>query len=129
MAKFDSFAADLDINFSRNEFSGDVNLLEGELAIRRAIKSLLLLKSNEKPFHPEINAGISEMLFENATPIVVMEISNRIKEAILKYEPRISGSNIDVYQDENNTIAVKVLYTIRNVKKLYTTTVTLQRIR
>lgn len=129
MAEFDSFAADLDINFARNAFSGDVNLLEGEMAIRRAIKSLLLLKSNEKPFHPEINAGILEMLFENATPVVVMEMSSRIKQAIERYEPRISGSKVDVTYDGDNTISIKVLYTIRNVKKIYTTTVALQRIR
>lgn len=129
MAQFDSFAADLDPNFTRNAFSGDVNLLEGEMAIRRAIKSLLLLKSNEKPFHPEINPGISEMLFENATPVVVMEVSSRIKQAIERYEPRISGSKVDVFFDGNNTVTIKVLYSIRNVKKVYTTTVALQRIR
>lgn len=129
MAQFDSFAADLDLNFTRNAFSGDVNLLEGEMAIRRAIKSLLLLKSNEKPFHPEINAGISEMLFENATPVIVMEVSSRIKQAIERYEPRISGSKVDVFFDGDNTVTIKVLYSIRNVKKVYTTTVALQRIR
>lgn len=129
MAQFDSFAADLDPNFTRNAFSGDVNLLEGEMAIRRAIKSLLLLKSNEKPFHPEINAGISEMLFENATPVIVMEVSSRIKQAIERYEPRISGSKVDVFFDGDNTVTIKVLYSIRNVKKVYTTTVALQRIR
>ena len=79
MAEMNSYAADLDLNFSRNAFSGDVNLLSGEAAIRRAIKSLLLLKPNEKPFHPEINPGISELLFENATPVVIMEATNRIK--------------------------------------------------
>lgn len=129
MATLNSFAADLDINFSRNAFSGDVNLLEGEAAIRRAVKSLLLLRPNEKPFHPEINAGITELLFENATPVIVMELSNRIKQAIERYEPRISGSKVDVYYDQNNTVSVKVLYTIRNIQKVYSTTIALQRIR
>jgi phage baseplate assembly protein W len=129
MAEFNSFAADLDPNFTRKEFSGDVNLLEGEAAIRRAVKSLLLLKSNEKPFHPEINPGISELLFENASPVVVMEVTNRIKQAILRYEPRISGTKVNVYFDSNNTLSIKVLYTIRNDKKVYTTTVAVQRIR
>lgn len=129
MAKFDSFAADLDINFSRNEFSGDVNLVEGEAAIRRAVKSLILFRAGDKPFHPEINAGISEMLFENATPVVVMEVTNRIKQAIIRYEPRVSGVQVDVYFDENNTLSVKVLYTIQNIKKVYSTTVAVQRIR
>ena len=129
MAEMNSYAADLDLNFSRNAFSGDVNLLSGEAAIRRAIKSLLLLKPNEKPFHPEINPGISELLFENATPVVIMEATNRIKEAIIRYEPRISSSKVDIYYDDANTVSIKILYTIRNIKKVYTTTVALERIR
>ena len=129
MAELNSYAADLDLNFSRNAFSGDVNLISGEPAIRRAIKSLLLLKPNEKPFHPEINPGISELLFENATPVVIMEATNRIKEAIIRYEPRISSSKVDIYYDDANTVSIKILYTIRNIKKVYTTTFALERIR
>lgn len=130
MAEFKSYAADLDINFARNAFSDDVNLLEGEAAIRRAVKSLILLKSNEKPFHPEINAGITELLFENASPVIQMEAKNRIQSAIARYEPRISGSQVDIYFDnDSGTFAVKILYTIRNIKKVFTTTVALERIR
>ena len=54
MAQFNGNAGDLDINFERNIFTGDVTLKTGDEAIRRAIKSLILLKPSEKPFHPEI---------------------------------------------------------------------------
>ena len=130
MPEFKSFAADLDINFSKKGFSNDVNLLEGDAAIRRAVKSLLLLNSNEKPFHPEVSGGISELLFENASPVIIMEVSNRIKRAINLYEPRVSATKVDVYfEDDTGALLVKVLYTIRNSKKIYTTTVSLERIR
>lgn len=130
MATPNTFAADLDINFDRNVFTNDVNLLEGEAAIRRAVKSLILLKPNEKPFHPEIDSGISGLLFENVDPIVVMEIKNRIKIAIKRFEPRVDGLDVDVKFDyDNNSMVVKVLYTIRNIQKVFTTNVVLERIR
>lgn len=130
MAYPNTFAADLDINFDRNLFTNDVNLLEGEAAVRRAVKSLILLKPNEKPFHPEIDSGISGLLFENVDPVVVMELQNRIKIAIKRYEPRIDGVQVDVRFDyDSNSMAVKVLYTLRNIQKVFTTSVVLERIR
>ena len=130
MADLNIKAADLDINFSRKEFSRDVNLLTGEDAVKRALKSLLLLKSNEKPFHPEINPGIADLLFENATPIVVMETKNRIQSAIQRYEPRVTGTQVDLFfSPDRNQVTIKILYTIRNIKKVFTTTVALERTR
>ena len=130
MAYPNTFAADLDINFERNVFSNDVNLLEGEAAIKRAVKSLILLKPNEKPFHPEIDSGVSGLLFENASPIVIMELKSRIKTAITRYEPRIDSVLIDVKFDyDTNSMVVKINYTIRNIKKVFTTSVVLERTR
>jgi phage baseplate assembly protein W len=130
MPKFNENFADLDLNFERNIFTGDVNLKTGEEAIRRALKSLVLLKANEKPFHPEINAGISDLLFENATPILMEEIKRRIKQTILQFEPRISGLKIDMEHNiDKNEVSVKILYTIRNIQQVFNTSLSLQRTR
>ena len=130
MPKFNENFADLDLNFERNIFTGDVNRKTGEEAIRRALKSLVLLKANEKPFHPEINAGISDLLFENATPILMEEIKRRIKQTILQFEPRISGLKIDMEHNiDKNEVSVKILYTIRNIQQVFSTSLALQRTR
>jgi len=130
MAKFNDNSADLDLNFERNIFTGDVNLKTGEEAIRRALKSLVLLKANEKPFHPEINAGISDLLFENATPILMEEINRRIKQTIFRFEPRITGLKVDmVHNIDKNEVSVKILYTIRSIQQVFTTSLALQRTR
>jgi predicted component of type VI protein secretion system len=130
MSQFNGNAADLDINFERNIFTNDVVLKTGEEAIRRAVKSLVLLKSNEKPFHPEINAGITDLLFENADPIAVEEIKRRIRQVILRFEPRIMDLTVDMeYNIDKNYVNVKILYTIRNVRQVFTTSLALQRTR
>lgn len=130
MSQFNGNAADLDINFERNIFSGDVTVKTGEAAIRQAVKNLVLLHAYEKPFHPEINAGIVDLLFENADPIAMEEAKRRIRQVIVKYEPRISDLKIDMeYNIDRNQVAVKILYTIRNVAKVFSTSLTLQRTR
>ena len=130
MSQFNGNAADLDINFERNIFTNDVVLKTGEEAIRRAVKSLILLKSNEKPFHPEINSGVNDLLFENADPITIEEIKRRIRQTILRFEPRISEVKIDMeYNIDKIYVVVKILYTIKNVRQVFTTSLTLQRTR
>jgi len=123
-------SSDLDISFERNIFTNDVSLKTGDDAIRRAIKSLVLLRGNEKPFHPEINTGIVDLLFENANPIVMEEIKRRIMKVIRVYEPRVAQTRVELeYNIDRNTVNVKVLYTIKNARKVFTTSLTLQRTR
>ena len=130
MSQFNGNAADLDINFERNIFTNDVTVKTGEDAVRRALKNLILLKSNEKPFHPEINSGIVDLLFENASPLHVEEIKRRIKETVVRYEPRVDRVKIDMeYDIDRNTVSVKVLYTVRNASRVFTADLTLQRTR
>jgi phage baseplate assembly protein W len=130
MPEVNVFASDLDMAFSRNPFSNDVSLIEGEAAIRRAVRSLLQLKKNEKPFHPEINAGVVDLLFEPSTSVVVGEIRNRIQRMIIQYEPRVKSSKVDVFFDEDtNSLKVQVTYTLNNHQKVFTTTVSVERTR
>lgn len=130
MPEFNENAADLDINFARNLFTNDVTTFNGEAAIRRALKNLMLLKSNEKPFHPEINSGIADLLFETTSPIIVQEIKRRIEKVIKLYEPRVNKTIVKMqYNIDRNQVNITVLYTIRNIKKVFDTTLTLQRTR
>ena len=130
MAEINENAADLDINFAKNLFTNDVNRFTGDAAIRRALKNLVLLKSNEKPFHPEINSGIADLLFENISPIIVQEIKNRVERVIRTYEPRVSRTMVKLQYDiDRSEVKISVMYTIKNIKKVFDTTITLQRTR
>jgi len=121
---------DLDINFDRNPLSGDVAVRRGEEAIKRALRNLILLGPNEKPFHPEINSGIRNLLFELADPISVLEIKRRISDIIRTYEPRVNGAVVDIaHVIDRNEIRITIRFTIRNVENVFTTTVAMKRLR
>jgi phage baseplate assembly protein W len=130
MAKTQNTSIDLDINFDRNPLSGDVSLRKDEEAIKRSLRNLLLYRRGEKPFHPEISSGIQDLLFELVDPVMLIELKRRIGDAIQRYEPRVSNAIIDVVDViDRNEIRITIHFTIKNVQKVFSTTVALQRLR
>lgn len=130
MAKVQNTSSDLDINFDRNPLSGDVAMRRDEEAIKRSLKNLILLKRNEKPFHPEIYSGILDMLFELVDPLTVIEVKKRISDTIRNYEPRVNTAVVDVADViDKNEIRITIHFTIKNVQRVFSTTVAVTRLR
>ena len=130
MAKVQNTSSDLDINFDRNPLSGDVAMRRDEEAIKRSLKNLILLKRNEKPFHPEIYSGILDMLFELVDPLTVIEVKKRISDTIRNYEPRVNTAVVDVADViDRNEIRITIRFTIKNVQRVFSTTVAVTRLR
>jgi phage baseplate assembly protein W len=130
MAKVQNTSLDLDINFDRNPLSGDVAVRRDEEAIKRSLKNLILLKRNEKPFHPEIYSGIQDMLFELVDPLTVIEVKKRISDTIRNYEPRVNTAVVDVADViDRNEIRITIHFTIKNVQRVFSTTVAVTRLR
>ena len=130
MLKSQNTSIDLDINFDRNPLSGDVALRRDEEAIKRSLRNLILYRRGEKPFHPEISSGVQDMLFELIEPIMVIEIKKRISEVIRNYEKRVSDAIVDIVDVlDRNEIRITIHFTIRNVQRVFSTTIALQRLR
>jgi phage baseplate assembly protein W len=130
MKKITGTYCDLDINFDRNPMSNDVALRKDEEAIKRALRNLILFRRNEKPFHPEIYSGVTDMLFELTDPVAVLELKTRISDIIRNYEPRVQDAIVDIKNNiDRNEVQVTIHFTIRNVQKVYSTTMVLERLR
>lgn len=130
MLKSQNTSIDLDINFDRNPLSGDVALRRNEEAIKRSLRNLILYRRGEKPFHPEISSGVQDMLFELIEPIMVIELKKRISEVIRNYEKRVSDAIVDIVDVlDRNEIRITIHFTIRNVQRVFSTTIALQRLR
>jgi phage baseplate assembly protein W len=130
MAKVSNTSSDLDINFDRNPLSGDVALRKDEEAIKRSLRNLVQFRRGEKPFHPEISSGIQDMLFELVTPVTVMELKRRISEMIKRYEPRVLDAIVDVADViDRNELRITIHFTIRNIQRVFSTTIGMKRLR
>ena len=79
---------DLDLFFSRKRGSNDIAKITDIEAVKRSVRNLVLTNFYEKPFHPEIGAGVRDMLFENMTPITAVVLARKVEDVIENFEPR-----------------------------------------
>ena len=105
--------SDLDLFFSKNR-SKDVNKLKNIQAVKRSVRSLVLTNFYEKPFHPEIGSGVRGMLFELATPLTAIALSQAIEDVINNYEPRAIINFVNVNLSDRNSYDVTISFAVNN---------------
>ena len=79
---------DLDLDFSVNSATKDIQKLSDVEAVKRSVRNLINTNHYERPFHPEIGSNLRAMLFENITTTMNHVISKNIEMLIKNYEPR-----------------------------------------
>ena len=121
---------DLDLDFTRNAVTNDVNVIEDVVAVKRALRNLIQTNFYERPFQPELGCGIRELLFENFTPMTKVFLQNKIEEVLLNYEPRIDLNSVRVDDDQdNNRLIVDIYFYVVGVPGPQTVQTFLQRLR
>ena len=129
MNKKSLIALDLDLNFLAHPVNKDIVVQVDENAIKRAVRNLMLLKRNEKPFHPEISSGVTDLLFENPDPIVFATLKNDITRFIQTYEPRAKNIAVSVSRITNDEVAVTMVFFVQNRQITITTPIQVYRTR
>jgi len=120
----------LDMDLTINPLTKDVSSITGENTVKQALKNLLRFKKYDKPFHPEVDSGIMDLLFESANPIIMFQIKRKITEVITSYESRVRGLQVDIVDlSETNAYRIDVQFQIQNSVETYRTTVIVERIR
>jgi phage baseplate assembly protein W len=122
--------SDLDMDFVANPATGDVNILNGEQAIKRSVRNLVLTNYYERKFNSQIGSDVSALLFDLAGPLTVINIQDAIKGVINNFEPRVSLQSVTVKDDsDNNGYNVTLEYIILNRNSPVISTMFLERIR
>ena len=121
---------DLDLDFSPHPSTADVPQKVDAEAVKRAVRNLVLLNRYDKPFQPQIDARISRMLFEPATPLVAVMIRSNIIELINRYEPRAKVTDVVlVFDDDKNAFDVQISFMLINNREVSKVFVTMERLR
>jgi phage baseplate assembly protein W len=122
--------SDLDMDLTIDPLTKDVSAVTGENAVKQALKNLLLFKKFDKPFHPEINAGITDLLFEPASQITMFQMKRKIMDTIVSFDNRIRAVQVDILDMmDENAYKIDVQYQIQNAVQTFRTTIIVQRIR
>ncbi len=104
---------DLSVVFKKHPVTDDLVTVKDKVAIAQSISNLLQTNNGDRPFKPDIGSGIRELLFEQADWGTAAAISGRVRECLVKYEPRINVLTVNADPDfDNNGFDVSIEYEI-----------------
>ena len=83
---------DIALSFETNAATKDVIVKKDVDAVKQSVKNLILTNHYERPFHPEIGSGITNLLFEPLDPIT----ANSLTRVTNSYEVTIDFRVINV---------------------------------
>ena len=126
MARNTRTFSDLDAAFSLNPRTRDVAAKYDDNAIRGALRNLIHTKHYDRPFQPQIGCQLHNMLFENMDVLTLALAERTIRDAIVKFEPRVDLLNVTVTAKDSNDLYIEVIYKIKNttIPNVFTTTFT-----
>lgn len=121
---------DIDLSFTANALTGDIGKKLNANAIKQSVKSLLLTKPHEKPFHPDKGSELEKYLFEPMMPGIEISITKSIELMLENYEPRVQIISIDVNpQYDSNYYSMTLRYNIIGINEPQELTANLTRLR
>lgn len=97
--------------------TGNVEMVSDVVDIEQSLNILLSTSLGERVMQPEYGCNMADYLFESLNTTVIGYIKDRVENAILFYEPRITVENIDVTPDDSlelleGRFTVSIEYTI-----------------
>tara|TARA_R110002051_G_scaffold319162_1_gene402817 strand:+ start:105 stop:491 length:387 start_codon:yes stop_codon:yes gene_type:complete len=104
MAKY----KDIDFKFSRNSFTGDLNIVQDSNAIKQSIKNIILNMKGERSFKYEFGSAVQRMLFEPSS-VDTLPIVNDIQSSLSSNEPRITVTEIK-FSSDNEEMKLNIIY-------------------
>ena len=130
MARNTRLFSDLDFNFTAHPVTGDITRRYDENAIKQSVKSLLLTRNFERPFHSEIGSPIRQLLFEPVDPMFSVMLERAIIDVINNFEPRVNIVSVAVNDElDANAVYITLVFTIVNTVRPITMEFTLERTR
>ena len=99
----------------RVDASGSFALVSHEREIEEAIRIVLGTAPGERPMRPEFGCGIHDYVFSPANATTAGLISDDVRAALARWEPRIEVAHVDVYPDadEPALLYVDIHYRVR----------------
>ena len=107
--------SDLDLSFNVHPTTNDIKPVLDIDAVKNSISNLVQTSFLERPFHPEIGAGIRALLFEPVDLFTALSLKDSIATVIDQFEPRVKNVTIQIQDDsERNAYVITIGFTVFN---------------
>jgi len=122
--------SDLDLDFVVHPVTKDIVRKTNVEAIKRAVRNLILTNRFERPFHPEIDGGVTRHLFGLSTAHTKHDIELAVRTCLTNFEPRVNVDNVVVSGDlDRNGFNVSIFFSVLNSPEPIEVALFLERIR
>lgn len=113
--KTKEFASDFAVGFEPHPDTGDLLRITDEVAVKQAMRNLLLTNRMRRPYSSNLGVGIEYLLFEPATIDTANALKEQITEVITRHEPRVKLRDVNViYLEQNNAYQVTITFIVIN---------------
>lgn len=104
-----------------NRSIAGVEMLEEDADIASCLEIILTTALGERVMAPDFGCNLEELLFESLDTTLKTLIANKIKTALLFYEPRIDVEKIELNTDLEleGVVLIEVIYRIRSTNTRY----------
>ena len=101
--------------------SGKVEMLSDEVDIESSLELLFTTRIGERIMHPVYGCDLQDMVFEAMNLTMETYLKDKIENAILYFEPRITLNSIDLDNTMQNegVLLIKLDYTVRTTNSRY----------
>ena len=105
--------SDVDISFKAHPVTGDIIKTKNATVIKQSMRQILQTRANERLGHPEIGAGVQELLFEPMNQLTENRLVRNIADSLRMLEPRATIRDIIVMgEPDRNTYRIKIIFTM-----------------
>jgi phage baseplate assembly protein W len=101
--------------------AGDVAQAAGDEDVHQAVRIVLGTDLGERVMRPEFGSGLRALLFEPLTATTRALVEHRVKEALIRWEPRIDvlGVRVALRTGAEAAVLVEVDYRVRATNTFY----------
>jgi len=105
---------DLDLNLTLHPVRRDIIPLRDDLAVKSALRNLIVSNFYERPFGAMLGANLRSLLFEPADNVTQIALRGNIERVIQRQEPRVDLYDIEIEDlSDENTYQITVSYNIK----------------
>ena len=100
----------------RPSLQGGLVMADDEAKVRQGMWLILSTAPGERVMRPEFGCGIHELVFEPNTPAIRSLVRVKVREALIRWEPRVDIQEVTVGTSSNrrNHLLIDITYRIRS---------------
>jgi phage baseplate assembly protein W len=89
--------------------------------VRQSIALILRTAKGERVMRPDFGSGLHKLVFEPMTPTTFARVQHEVREALIRFEPRIEVNRVEVTVDphQGSRLLINIAYRVRRTDTLF----------